>query len=881
MLMKRFGFVSVIATVLGVTFLPLSGIVSDPALSWSEARIPDEIVTSTPSAPPERPTAVPVLPVGPFPRPFGTPAPEDASRQETDFTHSQELAASAQTDGWQCYGSTCSGGGSDLLSLSFSGTCDGWGGGKNGTLLHNNGVTWQAVPSPTSKYIQAVAALANGEAWAVGEDGIILHYVNGSWQSVPSPTNNYLRGITMVSPSEGWAVGLDGVILRCVNGSWQTAASPTAVDLASVTMVSSNEGWAVGGDWSQSAVILHYTNGAWQVQYQGGQDALWQIAMVSPSEGWAVGQNGLVLHYTGGTWMSVPSSTNAFLSGISMMSSSEGWAVGSGGTILHYTGGTWVEVPSPTTLQLRSVAMLDASHGWAAGQGGVILQYGQPSISMIMGTVGEVIGENFFPLEGATVSIETGQSVTTGSDGTYRMDVLPGEHIVTVFKEGYYPQVISTVVIPCQFDPIRHILTSKACLPTDVACSANIVQVLPALLEIEVGGAGVWGTIIGLWNEVCNTRLRWQRGDPLAAVRSVLKIVATIVTKLADIMVPGLGAIADAIRSVLSCVEGILYDFVRQKCGGETQCLIAIGKAIARLLQEAGRLIVLIHTHAPSSETGLQASGLVELHIYDESGNHVGLQDGQIEYEIPNSYLITLGSEYQIAVIGDAIAQYQIRIEGQGTASYETVVIHPKRNGNLTEVSYDTLSAGANSVAFVEINQDTEDYTLSLDSDGDGTVDGTATPMDTVEVDLTLPGPTGVTASPGDTVVNLSWDASDRHSLAGYKIYYGISSGVYDVSIDVGNATTYQLTGLANETTYYIAIVSYDTTGIESSYSGEVAATPIQTATPTLTPTATRTPTPTHTVTPTLTPTATRTPTPTPTLTLGHEVYLPLILKNW
>ena len=57
--------------------------------------------------------------------------------------------------------------------------------------------------------------------------------------------------------------------------------------------------------------------------------------------------------------------------------------------------------------------------------------------------------------------------------------------------------------------------------------------------------------------------------------------------------------------------------------------------------------------------------------------------------------------------------------------------------------------------------------------------------------------------------------------------------------------------------------------------------TPTATSTPTLTQTPTPTATLTHTATPTSTPTATRTPTPTPTLTPGHEVYLPLILKNW
>ncbi len=82
--------------------------------------------------------------------------------------------------------------------------------------------------------------------------------------------------------------------------------------------------------------------------------------------------------------------------------------------------------------------------------------------------------------------------------------------------------------------------------------------------------------------------------------------------------------------------------------------------------------------------------------------------------------------------------------------------------------------------------------------------------------------------SPGNTAT-LTWDAPTTNAdgtpltdLAGYKVYYGTTSGNYTDVIDVGNVTTYKVEGL-QPGTYYFAVTAYDTSGNESNYSNEVS----------------------------------------------------------
>jgi hypothetical protein len=76
--------------------------------------------------------------------------------------------------------------------------------------------------------------------------------------------------------------------------------------------------------------------------------------------------------------------------------------------------------------------------------------------------------------------------------------------------------------------------------------------------------------------------------------------------------------------------------------------------------------------------------------------------------------------------------------------------------------------------------------------------------------------------------VSLSWNAPTKNEdgttltdLSGYKILHGTSSHMYENQIDVGNATSVNISNLAPGM-YYFALVAYDESGNESAPSSEI-----------------------------------------------------------
>lgn len=74
--------------------------------------------------------------------------------------------------------------------------------------------------------------------------------------------------------------------------------------------------------------------------------------------------------------------------------------------------------------------------------------------------------------------------------------------------------------------------------------------------------------------------------------------------------------------------------------------------------------------------------------------------------------------------------------------------------------------------------------------------------------------------------VVLTWDMNTEPDLAGYKIYYGTASGVYGTPMDVGNVTTFTVTGLTDGQPYFFAATAYDIARNESGHSNEISRTP-------------------------------------------------------
>jgi hypothetical protein len=76
----------------------------------------------------------------------------------------------------------------------------------------------------------------------------------------------------------------------------------------------------------------------------------------------------------------------------------------------------------------------------------------------------------------------------------------------------------------------------------------------------------------------------------------------------------------------------------------------------------------------------------------------------------------------------------------------------------------------------------------------------------------------------------LSWDppltnedGTPLTDLMEYKLYYGTSSGVYGINLDIGNAITYKMSNLEDGIVYYFAVTAYDASGNESNFSNEVS----------------------------------------------------------
>lgn len=95
--------------------------------------------------------------------------------------------------------------------------------------------------------------------------------------------------------------------------------------------------------------------------------------------------------------------------------------------------------------------------------------------------------------------------------------------------------------------------------------------------------------------------------------------------------------------------------------------------------------------------------------------------------------------------------------------------------------------------------------------------------------------------------LKLAWNPSQSTGVGGYKLYYGQTSKNYKANLDVGNVTSYKMTGLTNGGTYFFAVKAYNAVkSIESAFSNEVSATvpALPALTPDFTPSKTNGPAP-------------------------------------
>jgi hypothetical protein len=322
-------------------------------------------------------------------------------------------------------------------SNALSGQCctagSGWDlanglGSPNGNNWIASALAWNIVPSPSSGYLNGVAAVTSTNVWAVGyyptvsgTNTLIEHWNGTKWNVISSPnvagsSSDILKGVAVVSASDVWAVGdysysgsnPQTLIEHWDGTSWHIVTSPNPGPsediLNGVAVVSANEIWAVGsyivsGYGPLQLLIEHWDGTSWsavsspQPSSGAGNNTLFAVAALSATNVWAVGQyvdssnvmQSVIEHYDGTSWSIVPtpnpgaSGGEDSLTGIVAISASNIWAVGtcvcsvlSSTLIEHYDGASWKVVSSPNAPNvsfnyLNGVAATSSSTIWAVG----------------------------------------------------------------------------------------------------------------------------------------------------------------------------------------------------------------------------------------------------------------------------------------------------------------------------------------------------------------------------------------------------------------------------------------------------------------------------------------------------------------------------------
>lgn len=156
----------------------------------------------------------------------------------------------------------------------------------------------------------------------------------------------------------------------------------------------------------------------------------------------------------------------------------------------------------------------------------------------------------------------------------------------------------------------------------------------------------------------------------------------------------------------------------------------------------------------------------------------------------------------------------------------EYKVYYGTSSGNYTS----SVSAGdVSNLDFTSITPN-QRYYFAVTALADGNVHESLISAEVTGAIDTLPptAPANLRAEVGDRRLFLSWDAAtdDESGVAYYKVYYGTSTENYPYSTGPLYATSYELTGLTNYTTYYIAVTAYDYAGNEGAKSTEVSEAP-------------------------------------------------------
>ncbi len=407
----------------------------------------------------------------------------------------------------------------------------------------------------------------------------------------------------------------------------------------------------------------------------------------------------------------------------------------------------------------------------------------------------------------------------TGFYGNFNLPLMPGTYDLNFTKPGYHPINRSDIdIFPYEKTQVSYNMISEECWSPGQVCLNEVLNVIPFIgIPSEVSGAA---------NTWCEINRRLEEGDEAAGhyltLMGIIDLIDIPVT--ADLTV-------DVVEGLIACLESVLYEqYQNDLVTLDVQRQFTIDLWRFNPIDRRS-LMLLIHT--PTAARQPESAFPYEVHFY-QGGQHLGLNGGSVEHEIPDSYLFQLGDGYQLAIINQAVGEYDLVIEGLAAAAQPLMLIHPRPDGGANLVTFDSLSVTGASQAALHLSPGMTDYQLAIDWDGNGTPDDVQDPdatrllvVETRFLPAVLFGGDNLTPdlpsnpSPEDGAVDasndltLGWQGQDPDGDALiYDVYLApynsapetlVCSNLTSPACDPGT--------LAYDTTYYWKVESRDPSG--------------------------------------------------------------------
>lgn len=244
------------------------------------------------------------------------------------------------------------------------------------------------------------------------------------------------------------------------------------------------------------------------------------------------------------------------------------------------------------------------------------------------------------------------------------------------------------------------------------------------------------------------------------------------------------------------------------------------------------------------TDVQLTAKSLVDIHIYDSSGRHVGKNaTGGIDRDIPGSEYLEYPDRKSIIVHGgDINSGFSVQVDGTGTGPCELILTAPDRPGGMVDtLDYQAIQIKPSTSATMTVDS-SKNYMLNLDTNGDGNITPKAPDVITTkEVDFTAPEAVSdltvadVTSGSGTLSFTAPGDDGNEGVAQGYDLRYStspITADNWEEAIPVsslasplpaGSPQSLTADGLEAGVTYYFALRTLDDVALSSGNSNVVS----------------------------------------------------------